>query len=52
MGLVHRDVKPENILIADPNTLYVKVADLGLSTYMNGKPLSGNIGTLLYFAPE
>ena len=40
MDLIHRDIKPANILIPYPEKLDIKVADLGLATYMNGKPVS------------
>nr|WP_122817204.1 Stk1 family PASTA domain-containing Ser/Thr kinase [Nocardioides pantholopis] len=53
-GLVHRDVKPENVLIADDGR--VKVADFGLakavSTETQHTTAGVLIGTVSYLAPE
>ncbi len=52
--ITHRDIKPDNILIADLDPLTVKLSDFGLSKVVKHDEtfLKTFCGTLLYCAPE
>src|SRR3954470_3555260 len=53
-GYVHRDVKPENVLMADDGR--VKVGDFGLARAVDASPLTSTtgllLGTVAYLHPE
>ena len=53
-GVLHRDLKPQNILVTSHNGMTIKIADFGLSRAIAFplKTFSREIETLWYRAPE
>lgn len=50
LGVMHRDVKPENLLCADDGC--VRLSDFGVARFMDATGTAEHLGTPAYVAPE
>jgi eukaryotic-like serine/threonine-protein kinase len=54
-GVVHRDIKPQNVLVAPEGEFRAKLMDFGIARLAEGAALTAPgdvVGTLAYMAPE
>jgi len=51
-GIVHRDIKLENWVIVNKESLDLRLIDFGLSVETKGRRLSKRVGSSYYIAPE
>ena len=55
-NVIHRDIKPGNILVASSDPLVIKLTDFDLSKFLGDdyetSDMSSNVGTAAYKAPE
>ena len=50
--IIHRDIKPHNILVTQNSARFLKLCDFGLSKHLDHRSLTRDQGTLRYMAPE
>jgi serine/threonine protein kinase len=54
--IIHRDIKPDNIMFESERADSVKIIDFGLSAKFQTKDyndtVEGHVGTVIYMAPE